>query len=254
MGIRISTTLDLIAGQDNSLDNKIFGGTSQLSELLDTLEHGLSVTMAIDPGETGEVEFEESIVTARYVYIEADGEFALQFTNASSTRAIVDGVGGSYPTGFTGGETLTFDVNGTTVAVVFDAADQTLDQVIARINFVAALAGFVSNIIATNTGGGQLRLISPTAGSASEIDITGGTALVTLGLSIGTATGTDAVPGTAPIMVKRPADPSGANAAEGVKSYFLGTVETTDSIEIENIGTGVLNVIAFVAGDLVATP
>lgn len=46
------------------------------------------------------------------------------------------------PTGFGGGEALTFIVDDTTtVPVVFDVADQSLAQVVARINAACALAG-----------------------------------------------------------------------------------------------------------------
>jgi hypothetical protein len=257
VSIRLNTTLDLIAGLDNSLDKKIFGGTSVLSEVVDSLEHGKSCTLKLDGGETDVAVPLGDISDVRFVYIEADAEFNVAFAAPAATAAQITGVGGTYPTTFAGGETLSFDIDGSTIAIVFDAADQTLDQVIARINFEAALqhAAFVSVPVAFDNGS-QLQLKSPTTGLTSTVAVAaGGTALATLGLTGDTtATGAATVPGTSDIKVVRPADTAGASAAEGVKAYLMGTVQATALTVSNPNAASAVNLEIFVAGDLVAAP
>ncbi len=158
-------------------------------------------------------------------------------------------MGAVYPTGFIGGETFTFEVDGTPVAVAFDAGDQTLTQVINRINAACALLGFATPI--AQPAAGQLRLKSPTLGSGSSIKITGGTARAALGMpAIGTTvTGANATPGTSPIELARPADPNGASAAAGIPALFLATVKTT-SVTIENRSNNQTKVRWAIVGDL----
>lgn len=81
------------------------------------------------------------------------------------------------PTGFVGGETLVFGVDLlTVVTVVFDAADQTLAQVVARINAACALAGLPTPRCQA-VGTTQFKLIGiacgfdPTVPSAASITI-----------------------------------------------------------------------------------
>lgn len=51
---------------------------------------------------------------------------------------------GSFPTGFSGGETLVCTIDGVAVTTTFDAADQTAAQCAARINAAMALAGIAT--------------------------------------------------------------------------------------------------------------
>jgi hypothetical protein len=257
MSVRISTTLDLAAGHDNSLDNKIFGGNGVLSELLDTLEHAISSTYEIAGGASQAIDFGD-ITEARYVYLEGDGEFSVAFTANPATSAIIDGSGGTYPTVFTGGETLELEVDGVAISVAFDAADQTRDQVVARINFVAALtdASFVAVPVAFQNGA-ELRLKSPTTGLTSEVKVlatSDAAALTALGLTAATANGAAAEPGTTDVEIARPADPTGASAAAGVKAYLLATVQATALQVTNQQASAALNLKAFIAGDLVSTP
>lgn len=252
MGIRISTTLDLTAGLNNDLAEKVFGGSGVVSQLLDTLEHAATTTYQIAASDTEAIDFGD-ITSARYIYIEGDSEFSIAFAATLATAGQVLGVSGTYPTGFVGGETLNLLIDGIAIAIVFDVADQTRDQVIARINFVAALtnAAFVANPIALRSGL-ELLLQSTTTGPTSTVEVVGGTALVTLGLSAGTGTGDAAEPGTSDVQVLRPADPTGASAAEGVKAFFHGTVEAA-ALQVTNLSlTAALNITVFLAGDLVA--
>jgi len=99
----------------------------------------------------------------------------------------VSGAAGTFPTGFSGGETFAFQtsthtvIGGTTVATVsvtFDAADQTAAQVAARINAAAVVAGV--GLVATVVGG-QLVLTGVTPGATSGLNIT--TANATIGFA-----------------------------------------------------------------------
>jgi hypothetical protein len=247
MGIRVSTTLDIIAGYENSLDNKLFGGDSVLAELIDTLDHGESGVYALDAGEQNVAIDFGDVTEARLVYLEGDGEFEVVFGGAVATAAQITGSGGTYPTGFTGGETLNITIDGTPIAVVFDAADQSLVQVLARVNYFAALLSLPP--VAFDSGG-ELQLKSPTTGLTSTVAVVSGTAMATLGLAPAAATGANAAPGTSNLAISRPADPGGASAAEGVKAYLLATIVATSIILTNPSATAGVRIKTLVVGDL----
>ncbi len=257
MGIRLSTNIDVLAGLDNDLAQKLFGGNSLVTGLLDTLEHGTGATYQINASATEAIDFGD-VTEARFIYLEAEGEFSVALAAAIATAGAIAGVAGSYPTGFSGGEVLELKVNTIAITVTFDVLDQTRDEVVARINFAAALAdaSFVADPIAFQNGA-ELDLRSNTVGPASTVEVLVGTSaavLAALGLSVGTGTGAAAEAGTTDIEVLRPADPAGASAAEGVQAYFIGTVKAT-AIQVTNLSTtAALNLTTFIAGDLVATP
>lgn len=100
--------------------------------------------------------------------------------------AQVLGSGGSFPTGFGGGETLTFDVDGTTVAVTFTAGAQSAAQVAAEINQAAIGAG-LSFLPASVQSSGQLRLAGSATGSQGSLEVTSGNATVGLPTSAAVA-------------------------------------------------------------------
>lgn len=133
---------------------------------------------------TGGQAFTYGLVTGQILALavnSVDGEFS---------PARITSVAGTYPTGFAGGETISIAVDGASATVVtFLVADQTIDQVINRINFVlgytAASRGTTANTIV---------LRSQLEGTSSEIEIT-----AVSGASVTTATGfsvTAAVNGT----------------------------------------------------------
>lgn len=94
----------------------------------------------------------------------------------NAAAATLDGSGGTFPTLFVGGETLELSIDGgPTLVVTFTAAEQTIGQVVARINSVAA-----QTIASDNAG--QLRLSSAIRGYSGTIEVVGGTARATLGL------------------------------------------------------------------------
>ena len=250
MGVRTNTVLSLEVGLNNSLDDCLF--ERSFTELLDTLDHAISQVLTIESGTSNLAIDMGDVTQARLIYVESDLEIEVTFGGALATAAIVDGAAGTYPTGFAGGETLNLDVdNGGLVSCSFDAADQSLAQVVNRINSCLALNGQAP--VASDSGS-QLRLASTTTGTGSEIDIQSGTALAILGHSIGITNGINSTPGASAMQIQRPADPTGASAADGVVAYLLATVNTS-SVSISNTSlTSSARVRVMIAGDLVTTP
>jgi hypothetical protein len=251
MGIRTKVDINVQAGMDNALDDLIFERDN--CDTLDTLDRACAKTILLEAGTSNySIPFGD-VAQARLIYIEGDGEFEVALGGAAAAAAVVTGSGGSFtPTGFAGGETLTLEVDNVATPVTFLVGDTSLADVVNRINAAIALAG-LSTPGASDVAG-QLRLTSPTTGDSSEIDIQGGTALATLGLSVAVTNGTNATPGTSDLSIDRPADPAGASAAAGVASYFLATVNTT-SVQVSNpSATTDVNLKVLIVGDLTASP
>lgn len=114
------------------------------------------------------------------------------FLRIGAAPALVAGVGGTFPTGFGGGETLELAIDGGgSFTTTFDAADQSAAQVAARINAAAALAGLATPRATVNTSG-QLAITGVETGDDGSVQVVGGTALATLGLTAGTTLGAGA--------------------------------------------------------------
>jgi len=112
---------------------------------------------------------------AQTLSVSVDGAAAVTATFNAAVGTIT-GTGGTFPTTFTGGETLELSIDGgPTQVVTFTAADQSLAQVIDRIN--AATASSIAR-----DSGGQLALDSVIRGYSGTIEVVGGTARATLGL------------------------------------------------------------------------
>lgn len=258
MGVRTNTEITYQIGRDNALLD--FIADFELGAILDTLDHATSHNATLVGGEMGHVVPFGDVAESRLVYIESDGDIRVTPGGAPATAAQVDGVGGSFPTGFAGGELLPLEIDNTfTFTVTFTVGASLLADVINEINAAAALAGVVGPggipaTIARDNGGGQLRLISPTTGLSSEIDILAGTALATLGLSVGVTNGLDPILGQTPITLRRPANPAGAGGAAGIKSYMLATLVTT-SLLIDNLDSAnEASLVVALAGDLLLNP
>lgn len=96
----------------------------------------------------------------------------------NAAAALITGSGGTYPTGFVGGETLEFKVDGRPAKVVtFTDQDQSVAQVFARVNSQMAMT-------IAGQSGGELTLSSFIRGWSGKIEVTGGTARATLGLPL----------------------------------------------------------------------
>jgi hypothetical protein len=94
----------------------------------------------------------------------------------SAAAGVLTGVGGTYPTGFVGGETLVLGIDDApALTVTFTDADQTLADAILRVNNTAA------QTVAANSGG-ELELSSPRRGYGGRIQVLGGSSLAILGL------------------------------------------------------------------------
>lgn len=87
------------------------------------------------------------------------------------------GTGGTFPTGFSGGQTFGFTVDALAVAVTFTAGAQTAQQVVNQINAAAALAGATS-LPAFLQSNGQVGLRGVATGDAGLVDITSANATV----------------------------------------------------------------------------
>jgi len=93
----------------------------------------------------------------------------------TGVKARISGIGGTFPTLFTGGESFMFSVDGAVLPpVLMTDQEQSAQEVADRINAVVALN--VASVV-----GGQLVIDSVIAGTAGRVAILGGTALSTLG-------------------------------------------------------------------------
>jgi hypothetical protein len=259
MGLRTKTELSIEVGLDNALDDLVF--ERDVSEVLDTLDRHCSKTILLEASTTNlNVPFAVDVAQARLIYIEADGEIEVSFGGAAATGAVVTGVGGTFPTLFTGGETLTLDIDNLgSVVTTFTAGASLAQDVANEINAAFALAGILSGGVPVQPAtvvGGELRFTSPTTGVTSEVDVVAGSAgvIATLGLTVAVTNGVNSTPGTSDLRIQRPADPAGASAAAGVKAFALLTINTT-SLQLTNLSaSAAVNVTVLVVGDLTATP
>lgn len=205
MGVRTFVDLALKAGLDNSLDSGSLIFDRVLQETEDTLDKAQTVAnQQLAASEANVVVDKGDIEAIRLLYIEADRDLDVYLGGQPATGAALDASGATYPTGFAGGETLDLEIDSVAVPVVFDVADQALADVINRINAAAAFAG-LDGLVASDNGG-QLRLISRTTGSGSQVKVVAGsgTVLGDLGLPVaGTEVlGTDPTPGASPILLR----------------------------------------------------
>lgn len=260
MGVRTNVEIAFQIGRENSLTNIVFD--SSMQQLLDTLEHTESGTFSLDAGETNyQIPFGD-VVQSRLVYIEATGPFRVTPGGGLATSAQRDGAGGSYPTGFAGvGETLDLVVDGTAFTVTFTAADQSLAQVINRINAAAALAGIagvggIPTTVARDTGGSELRIISPLTGTSSTVEVAATSAaavLTALGLVAGTTTGVAASPGQTPLTALVPSS-SAAGGPSDVRAFLFASL-VTGALTIDNLDSeAAITVTVALAGDLLTSP
>lgn len=122
----------------------------------------------------------EELSIIEFLYIQSSVAVTLRLY---AVPAVALGVGASYPTGFTGGETLTTTIDGTAVLTTFDVADQSLDQVVVRINAAMALNGIATPIASAYNG--QLRFdgIETAYDGTNGTFSFSGTAVSALGLS-----------------------------------------------------------------------
>lgn len=128
--------------------------------------------------ELGEIEF---------LHVKSSARVRLRIDARPSTT---QAVGGVYPTGFVGGETVTWTLDALTpIVVTFAAGDQSVEQVAARFNAAAALAGAPTPRVTVVNG--QLLFTSAVASpiaTESRNTFAAGAPTTTLGLAAPTVT------------------------------------------------------------------
>jgi len=257
MGMRTNSEIIFQIGRNNALVDKVLD--ESMTSVLDTLDHATTHEGTLAASETNYVVPFGDVALARLVYIRADGAIRVTPGGGLATSAQADGVGGTYVTAFAGGETLLFEVDNVAVAVVFDGTDQSLAQVINRINSFVALAGVsgpggIPATVARTNGATELRLVSPTTGIASEIDVQSGTGRATLGLAVAVTNGVNSTAGQTPLTLTKPANVNASDGAAGVPVFFFGTLQTA-SLTVENLETAAeTRILVGIAGDVITTP
>lgn len=247
MGLRTSSVIEFCIGHDNSLDeggDKAFEGN--VDEMLDTLDHICSGGYDLEASEQNVVVAFGDVTQGRIVYLEGNGDFRVTFGGVAGIAATLLGAGATYP----GSGTLVFNLDGTAVSVVFQAGDLTVAAYVARINAACALAGLATPRAVNESG--QIRLNGIDASANGEIEIT--TALATAGFpTTTTVNGVNPIPGSSPIEVQRPADPSGAQAAEGVTAFLFATLNTSSIVLTNPSTTDAVHIKVAVLGDLTSS-
>lgn len=131
----------------------------------------------------------DDLVAVELLYLRSSAPIRARIGAAA---AAVEGVAGTFPTGFGGGETLLLTIDALPqFTTTFDVADQSAAQVAARINAAAALAGHPTpraSVLST----GQLRIEGVATGKEGSVAVGGGTGAATLGLTGLTAVGSGA--------------------------------------------------------------
>ena len=242
MSLRTSVDLSVQIGADNDLSNLV-ASRGLPTQLFDSLSNVATSTAKLAAGETNyQVPFGD-VSEARLVYIEADGAIDVTLGGGLASSASVTAAAGVY-NAFVGGETLDLEIDNQPIAVVFDAADTTLAKIVNRINAAAALVGIAP--IAADSGG-ELAITSTTTGVSSEVDVSGGTGSVTLGLTVGVTNGTNATAGTSPVALRKPT----SGDSPSTRAYLLSTASCS-SITIDNADALNVEVLIVLAGDIVS--
>jgi hypothetical protein len=149
----------------------------------------------------------EDLTAIEMLYVKTRGPLILR-VGAAAARIL--GSGGTFPTGFAGGETLNVDIDGTSVPVVFAVGDQSAAAVVARINAAAALVGLPTPRASVHANG-QVQIDGVLTGPQGSVEVTGGTGAATLGLSGSEAVGSGSdfrINGLALLQFDKAAPPS----------------------------------------------
>jgi hypothetical protein len=152
-----------------------------------------------------------------FLYVRSSARIRLRIGALAATLL---GSGASFAAAASTSITLTVD--GVSVPVTFDAADDTLTECVRRINSAAALVGLAP--IASEDGG-QIRLTSPTLGPASSLTVPAGAPATALGFDGGASAEGDGedvdVAGLAMLEFPRYPDAPARILASGVASLEI---------------------------------
>lgn len=127
-----------------------------------------------------------ALTVGQQLAVEVNGGAPASTTAIAAAPATEAGAAGTFPTLFAGGEQLSIAIDGANpVVVTFAAADQTIGDVITRINTT------MGAVVAVNNAG-QIDISALVAGTSSSLALANvsGTPLATLGLTAGTYAGT----------------------------------------------------------------
>jgi hypothetical protein len=191
----MSQVLDMNGTLTSSDSSCAVSGTTQLAKQLSLGSSGctggvfyeavVSSSKIINSATAIDLDCLDALTAIEFLYMKSASELTVRF---DAIGVIALAVGGSYPTGFAGSETLTTVLDGVSVLTTFDAADQSNVQVASRINAAMALNGFSTPIVSVVNG--QLRFDGvATAVNGSEGTITfSGATTTQLGLDNPTVT------------------------------------------------------------------
>lgn len=242
---RVQMEVSTQVGQDNSLTDCLFH--RDFSQFTDALDHASSSQLVLAAGESQSVDFGD-VTEGRYLYLEADGELAAAVNGVAPTVATLLGAGGTFPTGFVGGEAFSFRVDGVTVSGTFTSGAQTAQQCVNELNARAMLAGL--SFVPFQVVGGQVFLHGNNASAAGKVEVLTINALLGFAALV-SATGTDADGVTAPIQLARPVDLASGTAVES-RVVWLATMRFTALVLTNPSQTDSVRVNVAIAGDLVA--
>ena len=170
------------------------------------------------------------------------GEVLSTFTGVAAART---SVGGTFPSTFAGGETLSVSYDGIVVNVTFLATDQSITQVIAKINLFAGWT------MATNVGG-QIQLNGRQLGTGGSAAVISGSAgvLAQLGMTAGSTAGTGNVANLAAVQFSEIATVVETAMGSGVVNVEQ---DSLNNLRISNLATPLTGTIT-VGPSTTATP
>lgn len=148
-------------------------------------ESVVSAMITLDSTEAEDLDCLDELTAIELLYLKSSAVMTLRVDALPASGL---GVGASYPTGFSGGETLVSVIDGTTITTTFSATSQTLVQVINQVNAAFALEGFVTP--RADSVNGQLRIqgVETAVDGQNGIVSFSGTGAAALGFSSPTIT------------------------------------------------------------------
>lgn len=141
-------------------------------------------------------------VSVETLYLSAgSGVFKLRI---NSSVPELEASGGTYPTGFSGGETVELTVDGVTFTTTFTAGAQTVEEAAIEIN-QAAIGAELTHQPASVTSAGELLISGNVAGSGETVTVVTGNATLGLATAASSAGAGEIVDVTGDVLLNFPA-------------------------------------------------
>jgi hypothetical protein len=168
---RVTHYTDLTDPNTNASVAATINITTATTQTYGSVTTGNTETFRLDPADT--------------LVIKVDGGGGQTATWDAAQAAVESS--GCNPTGFSGGETLTLDLDnsGITQTITFQAADITVALAAQRINNL--IEGGYAEV---TSAGAEITIASDVYGTDSDVEIIGGTGRAALGFSVGSTAGT----------------------------------------------------------------